>query len=231
MREKRKSKDVREEPFGNTALFLQRMQKILHAGPEEAGNPGRNASVGHQNVLCGGTTGLKKTAQNLEANYRILDLDEMYWFIGKKSRTKTRENNYIMTMVSRLPRQIVGFDAAFDKSPKRIQSIVDNAPESENYCSDGWSGYVDVAYPGQYIRNVCNKNDPFTVEGVNADLRHYIPVLAGRSRCFPRKLETLRAVLEVFVEAYNKFGTAKMKFRQGRNPNSRELPFSVLDFL
>jgi len=155
----------------------------------------------------------------------------MYWFVGKKPRTKTRENTYIMTMVSRFPRQIVGFDVAFDKSPKRIQNIVDNAPEAENYCADGWTGYVDVAYPGKFIRNICNKNDTFTVEGVNADLRHYIPILARKSRCFPRKLETLRAVLEVFVEAYNKFGAAKMKFRQNRDPKSRELPFSLLDFL
>jgi len=155
----------------------------------------------------------------------------MYWFVGKKPRTETRENTYVMTMVSRLPRQIVGFDVAFDKSPKRIQAIVDNAPEARSYCTDGWNGYVDVVYPGLHIRNVSNKNDTFTVEGVNADLRHYIPLLARRSRCFPRKLETLRAVLDVFVEAYNRFGEAKMKFRQNRNPKSRELPFSVVDFL
>lgn len=38
-----------------------------------------------------------------------------------------------MTMVSRLPRQIVGFDAAFDKTPERIQKIVDNGPEAKYY--------------------------------------------------------------------------------------------------
>ena len=167
----------------------------------------------------------------MENSLRYLELDELYWFVGKKPRTETRENTYIMTMVSRLPRQIVGFDVAFDKSPERIQAIVDNAPHAEKYCTDGWTGYVDVVYPGQYIRNVSNKNDTFTVEGVNADLRHYIPILARRSRCFPRKLETLKAVVGVFVEAYNAFGVAKMNFRQNRNPKSRELPFSVLDFL
>ena len=161
----------------------------------------------------------------------FFELDELYWFVGKKPRTETRENTYIMTMVSRLPRQIVGYDVASDKSPERIQAIVDSAAFAKNYCTDGWSGYIDVAYPGRYIRNVRNKNDTFTVEGVNADLRHYIPILSRRSRCFPRKLETLRAVIDVFVEAYNKFGLAKMQFRQNRNPISRELPFSVLDFL
>ena len=76
-----------------------------------------------------------------------------------------------------------------------------------------------------------NKNDTFTVESVNADLRHYIPILRRRSRCFPRKLETLKAVLEVFADAYNAFGVAKMDFRQNRDPNARELPFSVLDYI
>ena len=155
----------------------------------------------------------------------------MWWFVGEKPRSDTRENVYVMTMVSREPRQIAGFDVAYDKSPQRIQAIVDGAPEAENYCTDGWSGYVDVVYPGRHVRNCRDKSDTFTVESINADLRHYIPILARRSRCFPRKIETLRAVVEVFVEAYNKFGVAKMIFRQGRDPNSRELPFSVLDFL
>ena len=53
------------------------------------------------------TTGLKKTAQNLELDYRFLELDKMYWFVGKKPQTETRENTYIMTMVSRLPRKRV----------------------------------------------------------------------------------------------------------------------------
>ena len=134
-------------------------------------------------------------------------------------------------MVSRLPRQIVGFDVAFDKSPTRIQKIVDKSPEAKKYCLDGWTGYVDVIYPGRHIRNCRDKSDTYTVEGVNADLRHYIPVLARRSRCFPRKLETLKAVVAVFACAYNKFGVAKMKFRQNLHPKALELPFSVLDFL
>jgi len=81
------------------------------------------------------------------------------------------------------------------------------------------------------VRNIHNKNDMFTVESVNADLRYYIPILRRRSRCFPRSLDTLQAVLEVFADAYNAFGVAKMKFRHGRDPNARELPFSVLDYL
>ena len=160
--------------------------------------------------------------------------------MGRKGKSETRENVYVMTMVSRKPRQIVGFCVAADKSRERIQGIVDSAPDAEKYCTDGYLGYIDVIYPGQHIRNVRNKKDTFTVEGINADIRHYIPVLARRSRCFCRSIETLAAVLSVFIGAYNKFGEAKLKHRipschKSPNPDKhlhkyRDPPFSLLDF-
>lgn len=133
-----------------------------------------------------------------------------------------------MTMVSREPRQIVGFDVAFDKSPQRIQAIVDGATPAARYCTDGWGGYIDVIYPGEHVRNTHDKSDTFTVEGVNADLRHYIPLLARRSRCFARTLETLQAVVEVFVGAYNLFGQAKLNHRIHRPTGG--FPFALVDF-
>jgi IS1 family transposase len=175
------------------------------------------------------TIGLKKTDEPVDNLPILLELDELYWFIERKSRTQTRENIYLMTMVSRSPRQIVGFDVAFDKSPARIQQIVDGAPAATQYCTDGWSGYIDIVYPGIHVRNVRDKSNTYTVEGVNADLRHYIPVLARRSRCFARKLETLRAVIEVFVDAYNRFGRAKHRYRLTHEKG--ELPFALVDFL
>ena len=155
----------------------------------------------------------------------IVELDELYWFLERKPRTETRENIYIMTMVSRKLRQIVGHVASVDKSSRTIQQMVDAAPEAQECCTDGYSGYL----PGKHIFNVHNKSDTFTVESVNADLRHYIPTLARRSRCFPRKLENLQAVLAVSVRAYNRFGAQKSRFRS-RHPGAA-LPFSLFDFL
>ena len=66
-------------------------------------------------------------------------------------------------------------------------------------------------------------------EGVNADLRHYIPTLARRSRCFPRKLENLQSILTVFVRAYNRFGAQKSRYLS-RQPGAAVL-FSLLYFL
>ena len=172
---------------------------------------------------------IKKTNRIVENSPDVYELDELYWFIGEKPNTETRENVYIFTMVSRTPRQLVGFDVSMEKSAKYIQGLVDNAPDAKNYCSDGYVGYLDVVYPGVHIRNQRDKSDTFTVEGVNADLRHYIPILARRSRCFPRSLETLKAVLEVFADAYNKFHLAVYKHRQ-QFPD-RKYPLGLVDFL
>ena len=132
-------------------------------------------------------------------------------------------------MVSRTPRQIVGYTVSRDKSSETIQRMVDAAPDAKRYCTDGYAGYLDVVFPGKHIFNIHNKSDTFTVESVNADLRHYIPTLARRSRCFPRKLENLQAVLAVFVGAYNRFGRQKQLYLS-LHPNAA-IPFSFLDFI
>jgi IS1 family transposase len=158
-----------------------------------------------------------------------LELDELYWYISKKAKTETRENVYVITMVRRQPRQIVGVEVALDKTAERIQKLVDRGPEAAEYCTDGYHGYLDVVFPGRHKRNIHNKKDTFTVEGVNADLRHFIPLLRRRSRCFARSIETLTAVIDVFVDAYNRFGAAKFKYRQ-LYPD-RYPPFGLVDFL
>jgi IS1 family transposase len=125
---------------------------------------------------------------NVESLKTCYELDELYWFVERKTHTETRENVYLMTMVSREARQIVGFEVARDKCAWRIQRMVDEAPEAQKYCTDGYIGYTDVVYPGEHVRNTWDKSDTHIVEGVNADLRHYSPVLARRSRCFARTL-------------------------------------------
>jgi len=177
----------------------------------------------------------------VENGLKTFELDELYWFIEKKAKSETRENIYLMTMICPEPRMIMGFEVAMDKGAAHIQDIVDGAPWAEKYATDGYNGYLDVVFPGEHVRNIRDKRDTHNVESINADLRHYIPVLRRKSRCFCRKLETLQAVVEVFVDAYNKFGETKLKCRvpvQHKSPNHtkhlhkfREVGFSLLDFL
>ena len=171
----------------------------------------------------------------------VYELDELYWFIEKKAKTESRENVYLMTMICPEPRMIVGFEVAMDKGAVRIQDIVDSAPWAERYATDGYNGYLDVVFPGEHVRNIHNKRDTHNVESINADLRTFIPVLQRRSRCFCRSLETLQAVTEVFVDAYNAFSIAKLRHRVPvvhKSPDNakhlhkfRDPVCSVLDFL
>lgn len=62
------------------------------------------------------------------------------------------------------------------------------SPWGEEVLHRWYSGYLDVVFPGRYINCIHNKKDTYTGEGVNADLPYYIPTLARRNRCFPRKL-------------------------------------------
>ena len=172
---------------------------------------------------------IKKTDEYVDNAPAVLELDELYWFIERKPCTATRENVYFMTMVSREPREIVGWEVSSNKAAHTIQCMVDRAPEAALYCTDGYMGYLDVIFPGKHKRNIHNKSDTYTVESVNADLRHYIPILARRSRCFARSLETLRAVVDVFADAYNRFGRAKHKYRLTHEFG--EVPFAIVDFL
>ena len=170
-----------------------------------------------------------KNKEKIAAETTVAKLDELYWFLERKPQIRTQENVYIIMMVSRKQRQIAGYCVSMDKSSQTIQKIVDGAPEAKTYCTDGYSGYLDVVFPGKHIYNIHNKSDTFTVEGVDADLRHYIPTLARRSRYFPRKLENLQAVVAVFVSAYNRFDVEKEHFCS-RYPKTSP-PFSLYDFL
>lgn len=124
-----------------------------------------------------------------------------------------REKNkiYVITLVSRDKRQIVGYDIAFDKNRERIQRLVDNSPKASKYYSDAYPVYSEIIYHGKYT-SLKNKSQTYTFEGVNSDLRHYIPALRRKSKCFFRSVETMKAIFKIFVYAFNKFALAKFNF-------------------
>ena len=190
------------------------------------------------------TGGLKKTDAvwiSESTDFSTLEMDELYWYIAKRKDHENGINTYIMTMVSRSPRQIVGFKVDKSVNSKALREIVESVSSAEEYFTDGCPVYLDVIFPGKHRRNVNDKKDTHEIESTNADLRHYIPGLARRSRCFFRTTETLDAVLSLMIDAYNKFGEMKQKTRKPVKHKSpfpskhlhkwRYPTFSFLDFL
>ena len=172
--------------------------------------------------------GLKKTDTvwiSKQTDFRAFELDEIFWFTNTRQDNEIGINTYIMTMVSRFPRQILAFDVDKSVKAKLIQQMVNSVPSAKYYFTDGGSVYKDVDFLGRLKQNFENKNDTHNIESTNSDLRHYIAGLHRKSRCFFRKMENLKTILSAFINAYNKFGEAKLKY------TDRKPPFSILNFL
>lgn len=120
-----------------------------------------------------------------------------------------------------------------------MQGLIDNSPAAEIYYSDGYLLYNELCYWGVHAV-APGKSQTYTVEGVNADLRRYIPGAARRSRCFYRRIDTFLAVMKIFVSAYNRFGEYKSKHQvlASHNPSSKsrlhtyaDLPLALVNFI
>jgi IS1 family transposase len=141
--------------------------------------------------------------------------------------------------VTRDPRKIVGFTVTNTRSIEQMQGLIDSSPAASTYYSDGYFLYNELSYWGAHTV-APGKSETYTVEGVNADLRQYIPGLARRKRCFYRSIDTLSAVMRVFVAAYNRFGEYKAKHQalavhkkqsKSRLHKFAELPRGLVSFL
>ena len=109
-----------------------------------------------------------------------------------------------MTIVERTSRCIVGWRVGEERSENVMQGLVDEAPQALFYFSDDFSTYSALIYkPGLHL-SLNDKSQTYSVEGDNAELRHYLARLARKSRCFSRCLTALRRAIRLFVFAWNR---------------------------
>ena len=80
-----------------------------------------------------------------------------------------------------------------------MQAIVDEAPKAKWYFSDALDVYAPLWY--HFVRYAVSvgKADTFSVEGDNAEFRHYLARLARSSRCFSRCPYALACAVRLFV--------------------------------
>src|SRR5215212_9864765 len=70
----------------------------------------------------------------------------------------------------------------------------------------------DTLYYGAPYEMRTDKHETYSVEAVNADLRHYLKRLARKSRCFTRRMQSLAKNIQLFVYCYNHRQLAKRLF-------------------
>jgi IS1 family transposase len=107
-----------------------------------------------------------------------------------------------------------------------LQPIVDQAPPAFQYCTDGLTSYEALNYHRGLHLVADGKSQTYSVEGGNADLRHYLARLAKHSRCFSRCIEALHRSIELFIRCWN----ARQLFRI-RHPAYTRSPRDFLSYV
>ena len=93
-----------------------------------------------------------------------------------------------------------------------MQRLVDQSPPARWYYSDLMASYKKLLYyPGKHTP-MPNKSETYRVEGMNAELRHYLARLHRRSRCFSRCADALRRSVKLFVYAWNRRQLYKQQY-------------------
>jgi IS1 family transposase len=101
---------------------------------------------------------------------------------------------------------------AWERSQDIVQALVDHAPKATWYYSDALEVYATLWYHwGRYAISE-GKTDTYSVEGNNAELRHYLARLARSSRCFSRCPYALHCAVRLFAYYFNQWQLRKHQF-------------------
>lgn len=128
-----------------------------------------------------------------------------------------------MTLIDRETRCFLGCKVVWHRTQQAIQHMVDLAPKAKRYYSDAFDTYDRLWYHYGVYEVSQGKTETYSVEGDNAELRHYLARLARSSRCFSRCPLALKCALRLFIYCYN----SRQLYRQ-RYP---KYPAHVKDFI
>lgn len=103
-----------------------------------------------------------------------------------------------------------------------MQAVIDAAPHAPRYFSDAFNTYRELCYWGEHT-SMYDKSETYSVEGDNAELRHYLARLTRRSRCFSKCIRALRRAVELFVWCWNQRQTQKQHYPR--------YPRNIIDFV
>ena len=107
-----------------------------------------------------------------------------------------------MTIVDRETCCFLSIRAVWQRSQQAGQQMVNEAP-AQQYYSDRFPLYDSLVYRKGYHLSLSDKSETYSVEGDNAELRHYLTRLVRRTPLFlplpplvESALEGIRACLE-----------------------------------
>jgi insertion element IS1 protein InsB len=129
-------------------------------------------------------------------------MDELFTFVGAKKSPP------ISSPSSKGRRAGSSRTRSAERTPEVMQSVIDSAPHASRYFSDAFNTYRELCWWGEHA-SMYDKSQTYSVEGDNAELRHYLVRLTRRSRCFSKCIHALRRAVELFVWCWNQRQTYK----------------------
>ena len=117
-----------------------------------------------------------------------------------------------MTFVDRATRCILSWRVIQARTGTVVQEMVHESAQAQRYFSDRLDVYQTALYWPAVHYPMDDKSETYSVEGDNAELRHYLARLARRSRCFSRCQQALANAVKLFVYAFNRRQLAKRRF-------------------
>ncbi len=100
---------------------------------------------------------------------------------------------------------MLAWTVSLTREADTLQPLADQtaALSPARYFSDGYEVYRSLLYRQGQHTVAPGKTETYSVEGDNADLRHYLARLGRKSRCFSRSLAALARQVKLFVFCYN----------------------------
>ncbi len=117
-----------------------------------------------------------------------------------------------MTLVDRHSGCILAWRVDWERTERLLQALVDEAPQARYYYSDLFATYRSLVYAPGIHTPMPDKSETYRVEGLNAELRHYLARLARKSRCFSRCIQALRRAVKLFVNLWNRRQLHRQRF-------------------
>ena len=117
-----------------------------------------------------------------------------------------------MTQVDRTTRCILSWRVVQERTGAVVQHMLHESVPGRTYYSDGFEAYQTALYWPSTHYPMDDKSETYSVEGDNAELRHYLARLARKSRCFSRCITALDNALKLFVFAFNRRQLAERRF-------------------
>ncbi|MDI9341692.1 MAG: IS1 family transposase, partial [Sediminibacterium sp.] len=133
-----------------------------------------------------------------------IEIDELYYFVGKRKQTKGKlsaRKRWLWLAVCRTTRRILAFEGGsrerttLKKLTSKIQHIA-----CTRYYSDEHTSFTGLL-PGDKYK--ASKKETYTIEGINSVIRHFLARFRRRTKCYSKSEKMLNATMTLFCHHHN----------------------------